>query len=232
MARGTQLGQLVVQLRHEIGDSVSVAAGQDLEDSYKHILRRTQEELYEDYTWPHLVAFKSKALAAGQRYYDFPAGMNYEGIREAAVVYNGNPHDVERGIGFEHYASHSSDDDERSDPLIAWDIRDVAGAVQFEAWPIPASNSMTLFFKTVVALPALTSSSDTCVIDDRLIVLFAAAEILARRDSADARDKHAKAQGRLVKLRARSQGASKMITMGGASQPRRGLRGQTIIRVS
>lgn len=233
MARGTQLQQLVTMLRHEIGDSSSVAVGIDEEDSYKNLLRRVQAELYEDFTWPHLVSFKSKELFASQQYYDFPSGMNYEGVREAAVRYNNRPHPVEFGIGFEQYASYDfAVNGEKADPVRAWDVRDVSGAVQFEVWPVPASNNLTLIFKAVRTLGALTADSDLADLDDHLIVLFAASEILERRNSEDAKSKLAKAQGRLFKLRGRASGPAKMITMSGYPAPSAYKRGHTIIRVS
>ena len=49
-----------------------------------------------------------------------------------------------RGIGFDHYAQYHSDDDERADPVLAWDIRWRSTVEQIEVWPIPDSSGDTV----------------------------------------------------------------------------------------
>ena len=230
MARGVQLIQLVSRLRAEVGHSSNAGVGVDKLPELKQILRRTQESLYDDFDWPHLRIKPTKSLASGQRYYDFPADLNYDRIQEAAVWYNGQPHIVERGIGFNEYARYDSDSGDESDPMQRWDVRWTGSSEQCEVWPIPTSNDMTLQFVGIRDLADLTSNADTCDLDDILIILFAAAEILARQKSQDANAKLSAAQARYSKLKGRTRGASRPFVMGGGEGDYR--RGPTVIRVS
>ena len=66
-------------------------------------------------------------------------------------------------------------------------------------------------------LAALTGDSDTCDLDDLLIVLFTAAEFLARDKKQDAGAKLAKAQARLNELRANLPARDETFILGGAN---------------
>jgi len=230
MARGRTLQQLVNDFRLEIGASNSVAAGAGSEENVKQLLRRTQEVLYDDYDWPHLKVIKSKTLSAGSRYYDMPAGLNFDRIIKASVLYGGVYEPIERGIGFEEYSSHDPANDERADPVCKWDVKFTGSTDQIEVWPLPAS-AQTLWFEGIQDLPALTSDSDTATLDDQLIILFAAGEELAKAEMANAEIVIAAARQRYETIKKRSKGGSRMIQMGlGPSRSSRS--GPTVVRVS
>jgi hypothetical protein len=89
---------------------------------------------------------------------------------------------ITRGISMEDYNSLNSDDGDTEDPVRKWDIIDAGSGDQFEVWPMPASNGETIRFDGFKALGAFTSESDTCTLDDTLIVMFAAAHILTGQD--------------------------------------------------
>ena len=230
MARGKQLTQLIDELRAEVGHAVSVSVGVDNLPGIKQIIRRTQETLYDDFDWPHLRIQPTKNLAAGQRYYDFDATLDYERIEEVVVWYSGQPHRLERGISFGDYAQYDSDSGDRSDPQLKWDVRHTGTKEQLEIWPIPSSNNNKIQYKGIRKLNDLTNMADTADLDGQLIILFAAAEILTRQKSQDAQAKLAQANARFLKLKGRSKGASEIAVMGGG-RDRELLRGHTIIRV-
>lgn len=231
MARGTQLIQLVEMLKAEAGHSTRVNVGVDKLPEIKQILRRTQETLYDESDWPFLRVAPYKDLAAGQRYYDFPADLDLERVEQAAVWYSGTPKPIIRGIGFDEYAQYDSENDERADPVLKWDVRWTGSAEQIEVWPIPSSDDQQLQFIGIRPLRALVSDSDVADLDDQLIVLYAAAELLARQGSKDAQAKLGAAQARFARLKGRVKGASEMTTLGTGNSYRT-LRGRTIIRVS
>lgn len=232
MARGAQLQSLVSYLRAEAGLSQKVSVGTDQEDKLKHLLRRTQETLYDAHDWTFLQHFFSKALSAGQRYYDMPSGLADTRIVEAAIDDGSEePRPVDYGIGFAEYATYNSDEDERADPVERWDFRRTsATATQIEVWPIPASSNQTLRFKGIRSLPALTANTDTAALDDHLIVLFAAAEIMASQENKGASLKLQLATDRLNVLKGLHAGPVKPFQMGGGNDmaPRRGV----VIRVT
>lgn len=215
MARNVQLIQMVASLRDELGLSNSVAVGVDDVPSLKRSLRRVQEGLYDEYDWPHLRIFTAKiALSAGQRYYDVPADLNYERIERAVTWWGDIPKTIDRGIGFHEYASYDSERDERSDPALRWDIRWTGTVEQIEVWPIPASSDYSLQWRGIRKLRPLLLDTDVCDIDERLIVLFAAAEHLERSKAGDAASKRAQAQALLSRLKGRSTAGGGRIRLG------------------
>lgn len=215
MARGTQLLRLIADLRAETGRTQNVAAGVDEVENLKVVLQRNQELLYDEYEWPHLRVERTIDLAAGQRYYDFPADLNFDRVMDIKLKYNNVYTDVERGIGFDDYSIYDSNatPPERSFPTLKWDVRETGTVEQLEAWPVPNQAAKLHFFGTKKLAP-LIQEDDRADLDDRLIVLFSAAEILARQKSNDARNKQSQAERRLMMLRRNSQSGSKMVQVG------------------
>lgn len=215
MARGKQLQELVAQLRAETGRSQDISVGTDEVENLKVVIRRVQETLYDDYAWPHLRVQKEISLASGQRHYDMPTGLNFDRIEQVKYKYNNVYTDLERGINFDDYSIFDSNADipDRSSPALKWDIRHTGSAEQLEIWPIPNIVNKLYFFGTKT-LNDLIQDSDRAEIDDRLIILFAAAEILSRQKSPDARAKLEQANNRLLTLKRNSQADSKPIQIG------------------
>lgn len=216
MARKTQLLALVAQLRAETGRNQSVAVGVSELDNLKEMLRRVQEQLYDDYPWPHLRVQRTVDLVQSGRYYDFPTDLNMDRIERVALKYSGQYVDIERGIEFQDYTIYDSNADTPAEntPARKWDIRFTDTDEQLEIWPIPASDDQTLYLFGTKNLAPLIEESDRAELDDRLIVLFAAAEMLARQGSKDAKAKLEQAQGRLQTLRRNSMNNTKTIQMG------------------
>jgi hypothetical protein len=90
---------------------------------------------------------------------------------------------------------------------------------QFQLLPTPSSSSMLLRIEGQAAINPLVADTDKCVLDSKLITLFAAAEILASQKGEGAAMKLTKAQNHLRQLR-RNQGADKRVNfnMGGAQR--------------
>lgn len=216
MARKTQLLSLIAQLRAETGRTQTVSVGIDEVENLKEMLRRVQEQLYDEYDWPHLRVQKTVALAAGQRYYDLPTGLNFDRIEDVRLEYNDVYQGIDRGIELEDYSIFNSNatTPERSSPSLKWDIRYTGSTEQIEVWPIPNDNIQTLYFLGTQSLSDLIQESDRADLDDRLIVLYAAAEILARQESKDAQAKLEQANNRLATLRKNSIKKAPMIQMG------------------
>lgn len=232
MAVGTQLLQLVADLRGETGRNQNVAVGISEVDNLKTTLRRVQETLYDEYEWPHLRVQKKIDLQAGQRYYDMPSGLNFDRIEDIKLQYNSVYQGIERGIEFEDYSIFDSNaaTPERSEPALKWDVRNT-GTTQIEVWPIPTTNNQDLYFFGTKTLGSLVQEADTADLDDVLIVLYAAAEILARQKSPDAQAKLELANKRLMTLRKNSVKKRKVSQMGLGAHNRR-TRGRISIVVS
>lgn len=222
MARGKQLLSLIAQLRAETGRSQNVAVGTDEVENLKVLLQRTQETLYEEYEWPHMMVQKTITLAAGTRYYDFPTGLNFDRIQDVKLKYNNVYVELERGIEFEDYSIYDSNASpvERSFPTLKWDIRDTGSGEQIEVWPVP-SQAATIYMFGTKNLGDLIQEADTADLDDRLIVLFAAAELLARQKSNDAKIKLSQAEKRLMTLKRNSQADTPPVQVGLGRQNKR-----------
>lgn len=106
MARGTTLANLVIQLRHETGRTITTGSGTDEKARLEHLLRRTQEFWYDEYAWPHLQAQRTIATVVNQRFYPFPSDMNVEEVQGLFIKDGGNYLPLERGVALEDHASH------------------------------------------------------------------------------------------------------------------------------
>ena len=239
--RGQNLTTLFAMLRAECGHSTSVAAGIDNEAALLQKLQRTQVMLYDEYDWPFMMNEWDIQMQGGVRYYDFPteAGfpgstvINLEGTVEAWIDYSGRPIPLDRGIGQRQYAQYNSNAPvpDQANPVRRWDIkRSSDNTEQIEVWPIPADNTNILWLKGKKKLRPLVAPSDVADLDDQLIVLTAAAEILARQGAKDAPKVEAAASARLKQLKMRTKGGTKMFTLTGKNPGNSNL-GKTIIRI-
>lgn len=222
MSRNTQLIQLIQMVREEVNRSASVAVGVDDQPLIRQKLQRTQEFFYDEFTWPFLrQVFPLKQLNQGEQYYDFPTSLNLERVEGAHVWYGLLPQPLDRGIGMEQYAVYNSNLGITSEPALRWDVRWTGQKEQFEIWPIPASQTQQIQFTGIRDLRPLVSDSDVADLDDRMIVLAVAAEILAAQGNANASSIGALAMERFLRMKGRANaGAERMRRMGQSAYPR------------
>jgi hypothetical protein len=188
-------------VRAEARLSGNTSRGTDHLDTVKRVIRRRYTTLAESHDWQHLRLSDTdgtKTLAAGQRYYDFPTAVNPGRIACAHVQWGNTWLRVEYGIGIDDYNIFDSLADERSDPTQKWAFRSDS---QFEVWPIPATNDVSFRFTGDKKIEALTDNDSRLDLDDELVTLFAAAELLASAKQDDAETKMALAQARLSQLK-------------------------------
>lgn len=209
MARKQTLVKLVDDLRAEIHASQNPAHNAQVRDSQIKLLQRTQEWLWEGFDWPHLHIERNYPAEAGQRLYDFGANFDLERIESLSFRYGGRWVPLHEGIGDAEYTTYNSELNSR-----AWPIRKfrVYEGDQIELWPIADQNGdLTTLegcikVKGTAKLSPLVKDTDRADLDDRLIVLYAAAEMLGGKGSKDAqlkfnlaKDREAQLQGKLVK---------------------------------
>lgn len=203
MARNKTLLSLLQDYRAEVRASGNPAHNSSVRETQVRLLQRVQEWLYDEVAWPHLRVRRDLALQAGQRYYDCPSDLDIDRLETIDVRYGEEWVRLGDGIGNDHYSTWDSDLDVRSWPVERWQVYEDD---QIEIWPIPASNAdMTtregmLRLTGVRTLRPLVADSDTADLDDRLIVLYAAAETLAASGADDAQVKLAAAQQRRAQL--------------------------------
>lgn len=217
MPRNVTLGKLVYEVRAEIGATPNVGQGVGSMPMIEQVIRRTQDKLYHEYNWPHLLIERDEPLMIQQRYYTFNDDVNFERILGCWVKYADNWRPVEYGFDPMTYNTSDPERSEYDDPIRRW--RHYEGN-QYEVWPVPtANNQQTLRFKALRYLNPLLANTDKCDLDSTLIVLFASAEILARLKAADAESKMNVANQYYKNLRANFDKSGSFIMGGGISSP-------------
>jgi hypothetical protein len=237
MARGKTLESLLTSLRAELGVSLNPAHNVSVRETQIERLQRVQETLWDDYNWPHLRVYRYLELTADQRYYDPDGCKKYiDGALVAAGdvqidrilkmwVRDGSIwRPLDPGIHERNYNAYNSDTGEASWPPQRWQVSEDD---QIEIWPIPglssdAANGTNLVrFHGVRNLADLIQDTDRADLDDRLITLMAAAEMLPDEKG---RKKAGLAQRRLMKVLGNNT-KQKRFRMFGRQEPRRILRG-------
>lgn len=190
--RGVTLGKMLDDYRAETGLSLNPAQNTQVRDTQVKLLQRVQERLWEEFTWPHLRVWRDVQITAGQRYYDTPSDMHVDRIEQIQIYRDSKWHVLRPNLDVFDYNTHNSDLDERSWPPSEWRITENE---DIEIWPISdrtrAVDALegTLRFTGIKLLARFIDNEDRCDIDGTIIVLFAAAESLARAGAKDAQVK-------------------------------------------
>lgn len=212
MARGLTLEQLIYNLRSEVGQSTNPAVSRSTRSRFITILNRVQRRLYADYDWPFLEIHRDVLLQAGSRYYDFPNDIDMDRAVRFETKTSGEWQKLGYKITNIHLSQYDSDQNVRSNPAWRWDYYLEAGSQdpQFEVWPLPDTDSDPDTLENAIRvhgfqkLSAMVNDIDTCLIDADLIVLYCAAEILAKMRSPDAQAKLENANTLYLKLKGRA----------------------------
>lgn len=220
MARGKSLLHLLQQYRSEVRASDNPAHNAGVRDGQVRLLQRTQEWLYDEYDWAFLRVERFTELQNGQRFYDTPADIEIDRLEKIDVRYGSDWVPLGFGVEDDCYAVYDSYVDQRGWPVQRWKIHEDE---QIEIWPIPGANSSRyddpaatdregqLRMTGIRKLRPLVADDDVADLDDRLIVLYAASETLAAKDSKDA---GLKAQAAAKRFKALTGNMTKVKTFG------------------
>lgn len=210
--RGTTLVRLLDLYRAECRLSLNPAHNAQHRDAQVNHIQRVQEWLWDDFDWPFLRVERFIDVEKGQRYYDLPADLDLARVQKIEVRYAEVYSLLGAGIDACHYAAHDSDLRAEEWPPRRWKITE---GEQIEVWPIPDANvdASTLEGRLRVTgikkLSRLVEDGDRADLDDRAIILFCAAEVLAGRGEKDASFKLQQAKSRLATLRGQQQPRTK-----------------------
>lgn len=181
--RGQQFGDILEGLRLESKRSASTALGLNEAPALKRMINRLYEFFWFDYNWSFLKIMNAdKAVSAGVFMIDPPTTIDLERIEKVAVRFGNIWRPVARGITTELYNAMDSDLDVRSEPIENYDIQWTGSESQIVLWPRPSTDT-TLRFQGRVKFSKMVDDSDTCLLDDQLIILFGAAELLAEAEN-------------------------------------------------
>lgn len=196
------LGEILESVRDECKLSTNSSRGTDHANYLRRLIRRHYQVLADDWDWPHLRITKEdagKLTQAGERYYDFPANLG--NIKE---VWSRHGSDIwvklDYGISPEQLNQLNSDNTGiRYDPILRWQWYTDR---QFEVWPTPTINDVPIRFEGSKKIEQLIDDGSRADIDDILISLSVAVEVLSGTKQADADKKQSIFTRRLTQLRA------------------------------
>lgn len=210
MARNSTLGSILTGARLEARLAASAALNVQADDRHVQLVQREQTRLWNDYAWPHLRVERFIPLQTGQRFYD-PAGVRNEAgvikgdlsidrIERVDVKSDGDWLPLRNGIGAPEYAVSDSAIGEQEWPPRCWRIYE---GEQIEIWPVPdqdigADQEGYLRLVGIRNLRPLVDVSDRADLDDRLIELYVAANLLSGNE---AKQKMALANAHYARLR-------------------------------
>lgn len=217
MAVGTTLATLRKMLNVETGDEMDETISPARVAINNQLLNNQQLFMVNQHAYLLGKVRVQLAAVVGQQYYNLPAGIDFDRLDKPEFTnVNNFRYRVGFGIGQEEYNLFRSDLGVQASPVMRWDLVNVNNVLQIELWPIP-SVAQSLMLSGVLPLTQMVNDSDTCVIDDLVLVLYTAAEILAKREAPSAQVVGTKAKAALDSVRASYP--SKFETFNLAGQP-------------
>lgn len=223
MARGTTLADLRVMLRAEIGQTLDTAAATQADNNLNMLLSTKQKWLASSFQWPFLEHRWDLVVPALTRYIALPttantpgnstSQINFEHEVKAEVFFNNLYQDLQYGIGAAEYNIRNPDLQKYNDPIRNWrwaTSNTDTSAMQIEVWPVPVTQSTIRFTAQRVTNTLFDTASNKATndarkadLDDLLLVLMVAADILASEGAPAANLKAALARERLSQLRSK-----------------------------
>lgn len=159
-------------------------------------------------------------LVIGTQYYAFPTTqLDVARVNKPSFVQqpNGFSYDVWFGIGPREYNAFNSAAGVTGSPVRRWDMVMIAGVMMVEVWPVP-NIPQTLMLDGVLPITPMVADTDLCMLDDLLIVLWAAAARLRRIQPEEAGAKQQEAVQYLNILRGSSLSRNDIFNIAGAGR--------------
>lgn len=216
MARNQTLLKLLNDVRAEARLSLNPAHNIADRDAQIILIQREQERLWAEHDWPHLIVDRYIPLVAGKRFYDPRTAFNdalepktdlsMERLLSVSLYDGDHWCRLDNGIGDRDRMLHDSLAGDRASPVRRW-ARGEDDVI--EVWPVPDTDAATppdhqgfLRIRGVRDLRPLVDDDDRADLDDRLLVLYCAAAILAESGAKDTNLKLEAAQRHFARLKA------------------------------
>jgi hypothetical protein len=214
------LGTLITNLRFELGASSNPAAGINQRDQLVYLLNRAQEQIAMDFEWPVFTIDRDIPIVVGTRYYAYPSGLEYGDVERVWLVWNTLYGEIAYGIGPEQFALFNSNTGFTSWPVERWMHNADSGL--FELWPIPSeappatptSQAALIRMRGTKPYTTMVADSDMSTFQSTAIVLYAAAELLARQKDDSASIKLEAGKEYIRRLRVRQNKRRQPFVMG------------------
>lgn len=216
MARGTTLANLRLFLRAEIGQTTNTSAATQSDAALNYMLSNKQKLLCTMYDFPFLEERWDVPVGLNTHFIAMPsttvdgdsATVNIERPLRMHVFFDNYYNELDYGIGADEYNHRNSyaTPPEVEDPVQRWRFADDVPVAdtnqQIELWPVPAS-SQVIRLTGQRKLLTLAADSDTCDLDDMLLIYMVASDLLLRQEYVEeAKSKMAMANQRLLQIKA------------------------------
>jgi len=202
MPTGTTLVNLRKMLNAELGAEMDETISPANVANQNQVLNNQQKFLVNQHAYLLGKVRAEVPLTTGTQYYALPSGIDMDRLDQPVFTNVSNfRYRVGYGIGQDEYNYWDSSRGLKATPVMKWDRLLIGGVKQIEVWPIPLV-PQTLMFSGAALLTDMVNDSDTCVIDDLVLVLFTAAEMQARQQAGDTQAKLEKAKAALASIRA------------------------------
>lgn len=216
MSRGTSLSVVREMLKAELGQSLTVGTSNDTMLNIR--LDNQQNALAVDYDWSFMDDSVDVNVGVATQTVVVPTGLNWDHEVKAFVKRQTQWVELEYGISEADYSARDSSQGVMQDPIQKWQLTSDGN---IEVWPLPATAQDVRFRgqRAVTTLKAAGVYSDAALfdLDDLLIVLFVAGEMLLDLGKASGQLKLQRAAARLAQLRANVSHGKRVFNRGGNS---------------
>jgi len=191
-------------LKAELGYTLTANVATADDQQLYRLIDNEQKRLAADYDWSFLDKYADVAATVGSRNLNLPlTNIVFERPTLVTRLFNTLWQEIGHGISDAEYNVVNSDLAVQQDPIQRWRLN--SDGTTFEVWPIP-STAQTIRFHGQRPITSLQTAgaydpAKALDLDDLLVVLFVAANRLARTKQADAQLTLARAQARLQMLR-------------------------------
>lgn len=198
MRIGVTLSTLREEVLLETGRSTEAGHAVYSAPVLNQLINRLERSVAMEFEWASMNVEEEVTVAADAQYANLPTNIDFTKIDGVHVQFGNTWLPLTHGIGPVERSIYNTT--QKAVPARRWEIQ-APGNVNFEIWPI-GETAQTLRFYGSKKIGGMTKDTDTCVIDADVLVLFVAAEILAR-------DKKSDADYKLVQARKRANTISK-----------------------
>lgn len=238
MARNQTLLKILTDVRGEARLSMNPAHNIADREAQIGLIQREQERLWADHDWPHLRVTRYIPAIAGTRYYDprnaygedwtQRGDLSMERVEDVAVfdgsIWRNLPYGINDAMRFAHNSqigdvswpprvwSRAEDD-----VIEIWPMPDTDAVPGLEQ-PVPPSLQGVLRVRGIRDLRPLVDDEDRADLDDRLLVLFCAAALLAESGAKDTNLKLEAATRHFARMKA-DQDKREPFSLFGARRP-------------
>lgn len=227
MARGVLASTVLTKLKAEIGDYAGTNTVRDAE--LYQLMSNKQQQLVMEYDWSFMTRRWDVSAPVNTQFITYPtvddvgltATINIDELDKVEVLYNLMYQPVIYGIGAPQYNVFNYQlRGQTSIPIRNWrEASNPDDAVQpntFEVWPVP-SVAQTIRFTGERQPTAITGASIKVDLDDMLIALAVAADLLFYKNPQKAQYKMTQFQQHLRRLGGQSKTSDKIRILGGGN---------------